>query len=59
MQMTSFLNQFTAKMILLNVLVNVVISIFKDFLLLIIVIPWNETFLYYRANQISLCFINL
>ena len=32
---------------------------FKYFVLHIMVIAWNDTYLYYRTNQISFCFIIL
>ena len=50
--MKSFLNYL--KIILLNILQNDAIYLFKCFVLHITAIPQNETFLYYRANQISL-----
>ena len=52
--MKSFLNYFVSKMILLNIYVNFAFFLLKYFVLHIIVIPRNETFLYYRTNQISL-----
>ena len=48
-----------SKMILLNILENVAIYLCKYFVSHIMVIPWNDTFLYYRKNQVSLwCIIN-
>ena len=48
-----------SKMILQNILENVAIYLCKYFVSHIMVIPWNDTFLYYRKNQVSLwCIIN-
>ena len=39
------------KMILLNILQNALICLFKYFISHITEIPWNDTLLYYRSNQ--------
>ena len=56
--MKSFLNPFASKMIALNILQDVEIYL-KYFVLHIMVIPRNDTYLYYRSYQISLCCIIL
>ena len=57
--MESVLNYFASKMILLNILQNVAIYLFKYFVTHIMVIPQDDTFLYYKQNQLSLCYIIL
>ena len=57
--MESVLNYFASKMILLNILQNVAIYLFKYFVAHIMVIPQDDTFLYYKQNQLSLCYIIL
>ena len=61
--MKSFLNYFASKMTLLNILQNVVMYLFKYFVLRVMVILQNDTFPYYKTNQIFvvciiLCCIN-
>ena len=53
------LNYFASKITLLNILQNVAIYRFKYSISHIMVIPLNDTFLYYRTNRISLCCIIL
>ena len=50
--MKSFLNYFALELILLNILKNVAICLFKYFVSHIIAIPRNELF---RTNQIFMC----
>ena len=57
MRMKIFLNYFSSKMILLNILQNFAIYLFKYFVSHIMITSRNDTFLYYRINQISLCCI--
>ena len=45
---------FALKMLLLGIVQNVAVYLFKYFVLPITVIPRNDTFIYYRKNQISL-----
>ena len=49
--MKSFLIYFASNMILLNILQNAAIYLFKYFALHITAIPQNDTFLYHRTNQ--------
>ena len=44
-----------SKMILLNILQNVTIYLLKYFVLHTMIISGNDTFLYYKTNQTSLC----
>ena len=50
--MKIFLNYFALKIILLNFPQNVAVYLFKYFVSQITVIPQNDTFLYYKKNQI-------
>ena len=59
MQIKSLLNYFASRMILLNILQDVVIYLFKYFVSHIVVIPQNDTLLCYKQNQMSLCYIIL
>ena len=52
--MKSFLHYFALKMIFVNILQNAAIYLFKYSVSHIAVIPQNDTFLYQKANQISL-----
>ena len=56
--MKSFWNYFASKMVLLDILQNVTIYLFKYFVSHIMIILRNDTFLYSRINQISLCLHN-
>ena len=56
--MKSFLDYFASKMILPNILQNGNL-LFKHFVLYIMMISRNDTFLYHRTNQISLRCITL
>ena len=53
--MKSFLNYFALKIIFLNILQNVSVYLFKYCGSHITIISRNDTFLYYRINQISMC----
>ena len=53
MQIKSLLNYFASRMILLNILQDVVIYLFKYFVSHIMVIPQNDTLLCYKQNQMS------
>ena len=57
--MESFSNYLASKMILVNILQNVEIYLFKYSVLYIMVIPRDDISLYYRTNQISFCCIIL
>ena len=56
--MKSFLDYFASKMILPNILQNGNL-LFKHFVLYIMMISRNDTFLYHRTNQIFLRCITL
>ena len=55
--MKSFSNYFVSKMVLLNILRNVGIYLFKYFVSYITVILRNDASPYYRSNQVSLSLV--
>ena len=55
--MKSFSNYFASKMVLLNILRNVGIYLFKYFVSYITVILRNDAFPCYRTNQVSLSLV--